>query len=701
MERECFENESIGELMNERFVNIKMDREQRPDVDEIYMTACQVFSRMTTGQSSGGWPLSVFIDPFTLQPFYVGTYFPPKPSYGRPSFPQVLEGLSDAWTNQRTAVEEQASTVARLVRQSLQAGMSVRALDRTLVDSAVDQLMSMHDRTHGGFGSEPKFPQPVFLELLMQAGAGQPAIDAVIKQTLDAMARGGIYDQVGGGFHRYSVDEKWLVPHFEKMLYDNGQLASLYARSHERTGDPYHARVVEETLDYVLREMTDPDTGVFFSAQDAEVNTHEGENYLWTEESFSEALREGGLESDLPLALAVFGLSDGTNFQDPHHPESPPTNVLFLSARPDELAAANDMTLEEFNAFLDRVRRVLYERRMTRDQPGLDDKTIVAWNGLMIRGMADGGRVLGRSDYVAAAERAARSILESMRTPEGGLMRTSRNGEASIPAFLEDYAFLARGALALYDATDDADWLGVAVELVEAARERFWGSDGAWYDTMADQADLLVRSRNLSDGAVPSGIGSMLLVLARLHECTQEAWYLDDLASALERLSGSFAANPVGSAYATIVVDQGLVAFPDRLPTGATGDEGLHVIASLDSADIQFDDQGRAELLLRLEIDAGYHINAHEPGQDELLGLLVQLRGGGGVSVEVDYPDGELYRESIRVHARSIEIPIRLEKTGPLTGGYSVAVRWQACTDERCLPPATVGLPLTIDGGTQ
>ena len=232
-------------------------------------------------------------------------------------------------------------------------------------------------------------------------------------------------------------------------------------------------------------------------------------------------------------------------------------------------------------------------------------------------------------------------------------------------------------------------------------RQRFWGEDGAWYDTMADQDDLLVRSRNLGDGAVPSGIGSMLLVLAQLHERTQEAWYLDDLTSALNRLSGSFAANPVGSAYATMVVDQGLASFPDRLPSAPALDGGTHVSATLLPDDVVFDEQGQATVVLRLEIDSGYHINAHEPGKDELLGLMVQVRGGGGITGDVDYPLGELYRESIRVHARSIELPIRLQKTGQITGGPSVVVRWQACTDELCLPPVSILLPLTIDGGDQ
>ena len=696
MERECFEEESIGKLMNRNFINIKMDREQRPDVDEIYMTACQVFTRMTTGRSSGGWPLSVFIDPFTLEPYYVGTYFPPKPSQGRPSFPQVLEAMSDAWKDNRSQVEEQAANVARLVRQSLQAGYSVRPLDRGLIDSAVDHLMSMYDRTHGGFGSAPKFPQPVFLELLMQAGVGQPAIDAAVKSTLDAMAKGGLYDQVGGGFHRYSVDEQWLVPHFEKMLYDNGQLASVYARSHERTGDPFHARIVEETLDYVLREMTDAKTGVFFSAQDAEVNTHEGENYLWDEAELSQVLRAAGLGDDVPLAIEVFGISEGTNFRDPHHPQAPPTNVLFMADRPEELARAHQLTEEQFDEFLARVRDVLYRSRMTRDQPGLDDKVIASWNGLMIRGMADGGRVLARPDYVVAAERAARSVLSTMRSEDGALMRTSRAGVASIPAFLEDYAFMARAALSLYEATEDPEWLAAAVELVETARRLFWGSDGAWYDTMADQEDLLVRSRNLGDGAVPSGIGTMLLVLDQLHELTQEAWYLDDLESALTRLSGSFAANPLGSTYATMVVDRGLQAYPDRLPRTQAADLDSPVTAKLLPDEVVFSEDETATVVLRLEIDPGFHINAHEPGKQELLGLLVQIRGGEGIEGRVEFPLGELYRESIRVHARELELPILLRKVGPLSGSPSVAVRWQACTDEVCLTPQSVLLPLEI-----
>ena len=693
MERECFEDESIAVLMNRGFVNVKMDREQRPDVDEIFMTACQVFSRLTTGRASGGWPLSVFLDPFTLEPFFVGTYFPPRAAQGRPSFPQVLEAMSNAWREQREDVRLQAARVSSMVRESLQAGQSVRALGSTQVDEAVDQLMSMHDREHGGFGSAPKFPQPVFLELLMQAGRGRPAIDAAVSRTLDAMASGGIYDQVGGGFHRYSVDEMWLVPHFEKMLYDNGQLASVYATACQRGGEPLHRRVLEETLDYVLREMTDPGTGMFFSAQDAEVDTHEGRNYLWTREEFSGALREAGLESDLPAALEVLGLSEGANFQDPHHPGDPPANVLHLVADPDISADPSDQRVDDLLA---RVRPVLYASRMQRDQPGLDDKVISGWNGLMIRGMADGGRVLGRLDYVEAAERAARSVLSVMGSDDGGLMRTARNGRATIPAFLEDYAFLARACLALHLATEDRYWQERAVELVESARSRFWGDDGAWYDTMAGQSDLLVRSRNLGDGAIPSGIGTMLLVLAELAELTGEHRFLDDLESALARLSGAIAANPVGSTYATMVVDLLGTSFPERLPTGPGPDAEAPVRVSLVPESVSLDPEGKGTVVLRFDIDPGHHINAHQPGRQELLGLKVGLLGVRGLTAEVDYPGGDLFRESILVHARSLELPVVLHRTGPITGEPVLAIRWQACTDELCLPPVNLELPLQL-----
>jgi uncharacterized protein YyaL (SSP411 family) len=695
MERESFEDEATAEVMNRDFVCIKVDREQRPDVDEIYMTSCQVFTRMTTGRASGGWPLSVFIDPASLKPYFVGTYFPPDAGGGRPSFTQVLEGMSNAWKTQHDAVVEQADRIASMVVASLAAGEVTRPLGTDQVSGAIDRLMASHDRTHGGFGGAPKFPQPVFLELLMEAGWDRPAVRDAIKHSLDEMAKGGINDHVGGGFHRYSTDEKWLVPHFEKMLYDNGQLASLYAESHARTGDPFHAAVLRRTLDYVLLEMTDARSGAFYSAQDAEVNRHEGENYLWTREQVVEVLESAGLEADVPLALKLFGLDLGTNFQDPHHPELAPNNVLFLSLRPEEFAEAEGMTGSEFDDFMGRIIPPLYAARMKRDQPGLDDKIIVGWNGLMIAGMADGGRVLEEPAYVEAAARSARFILDSMRDDDGGLLRTARNGEVAIPAFLEDYAFLARGLVALFDATGDQRWLAAAGEIVEAARSRFWGEDGAWYDTQADQADLFVRSRNLGDGAVPSGIGTMLLVLPALAERTGETWYLDDFQSAMSRLSGSFAANPVGSTCATIATSRALADHPDRLPSEAAPDLDRVQVSLVPEAPVFID--GRARVIVRLDVAEGFHINAHLPGDERLVGLRIELADAEGVSLEVDYPEGDLYRESIRVHARTVEIPVELTRTAGTGGSASLVVAWQACTDQVCHVPEALTVPIPME----
>ena len=557
---------------------------------------------------------------------------------------------------------------------------------------AVDRLMSMYDREHGGFGQAPKFPQPVFLELLIDAGWERPAIREAILHTLDSMAMGGIHDHLGGGFHRYSVDEKWLVPHFEKMLYDNGQLASLYADAHERTGDSFYAEVLENLLDYVLLEMTDSDTGLFYSAQDAEVNTREGENYLWTPDQVRAAL---GDSEDISFTLDYFGLDEGPNFRDPHHRDLPPSNVLFLGERPERFALRADLSEESFDRVRERTRRRLFDVRRLRDQPGLDDKVITSWNGLMIRGMAEGGRVLGRPDYIVAATRAAEALLEGMWGADGHLLRASREGHGSINGFLEDYAFLARGLLALHQATGDDRWMLDAIDLVESARERFWGEDGAWFDTMANQSDLLVRSRNLGDGAVPSGIGTMLLVVLELAERTGEDSYLVDFESAMTRLSGSFASNPVGSSYATLATSKALRLYPDSLPAERDlPTSPIEVHAQPTSVTLAPDEE--SVVVLAIEIGAGHHINANRPGMDELIGLDISMRGGRGVRARADYPAGDLYRESIRVHARAVEIPVALRRVGDLSGGHVLRVRLQACTDAVCLPPQSFEIPIDI-----
>ncbi|MCH2162464.1 MAG: DUF255 domain-containing protein [Phycisphaerales bacterium] len=679
MERESFENPEVGALMSRDFVCIKVDREQRPDVDELYMTACQVFTRLTTGQASGGWPLSVFLEPKSLKPFYVGTYFPPQPGYGKPSFTQLLEGMSDAWNTQRGQVEAQAEQVASLVARELEVQPGVEPLDIGLAARATSSLQRFHDPENGGFGGEPKFPQPVYLEVMIDEGWDRPEIREAVVRSLDGMAIGGVYDHVGGGFHRYAVDAEWTVPHFEKMLYDNGQLASLYADAHARTGDVYYAEVVRGILDYVLREMTAAD-GAFLSAQDAEVDAKEGGSYIWRPDDFREALAQGGRGEDIDFAMDVYGLARGPNFQDPHHRDEPPANVLRLRARPGRLATEMGMERSEFIERLQKVNEALLAVRDTRKQPLTDDKIIAAWNGLMIAGMADGGRVLEEPRYVKAAEQAADAVLARLGQGDGGLYRTSREGKAQIDAFLEDYAMLADGLLSIHDATGDPLRLQQAQELVEAARERFWNDQrGGWYDTQADQPDLFIRSTNLGDGAVPSGSSTMLLVLLDMYERTGDSTFLEDARAAFEGMSVALARNPVGMSRGTRAILKAAELQPDVLPgTRRSAPPATPVRPAL----LKTDDPNR--WVVRLTIDPSMHVNAHEPGDDDLIGLSLDAVSGG--TIRVAWPEGTRYRDDIMIHRGMVDLPVILERSAP-DSTVVVRVGWQACTDSECLRP--------------
>jgi uncharacterized protein YyaL (SSP411 family) len=701
MERESFEDPAVAEIMNRDFVCIKVDREQRPDVDEIHMAACQIYTQATEGRPSGGWPLNAFLNPDNLEPFLVGTYFPPEPAYGRPSFKQLLQNVASAWASQREEIAAQAGRIAALVREQLSARVDPTPLDPGLAARTAAGLLQFHDAEQGGFGGAPKFPQPVYLELLLEVGGDSPELRAALSRTLDRMAVGGIHDQVAGGFHRYSVDAEWTVPHFEKMLYDNGQLASIYAEAHARTGDPYHAEVVRGILDYVGREMTDAD-GAFWSAQDAEVDTREGGTQIWTEDEMRSSLVDAGLASDVDFALALYGLDGGANFRDPHHPDAPPSNVLRLRDRPEAIAAAMGMDPAAFAARRATVDAALLATREGRPQPALDDKILASWNGLMIRGFADGGRVLGEPAYIDAADRAADAVLARLGRADGGLNRTARGEVVQIDAFLEDYALMAEGLLALHRATGDPRRNEQAAALVEAARERFWNDErGGWYDTQAGQSDLIVRASNISDGAVPSGAGTMLLNVIELAKLTDDPRYLDTAEAALAGMSGGIAANPSGAARSVIAVERLAAIDPARLPrgsAGSTGATGADVASTSEPAVrpdvtvvepsiIEGDEPGSYRL--RIDIPEGQHVNAHEPGGDTpesagLVGLSLQVVSGG--SIEVTWPAGEPWRDGVRVHEGRVEIPFVV---APDDADSTVVfvVGWQACDDRVCFRP--------------
>ena len=498
MERESFENDDIAAIMNEHFVNIKVDREERPDVDSIYMGAVQAM----TGQ--GGWPMTVFMTP-DGKPFYGGTYFPPEDRGGLPAFPRVLEAIASAYRNNRSQIVQTTEQLLAHMRQASAGVRGVEPLTTDVMNRAFAQLAAQFDGNHGGFGLQPKFPQPMAYEFLLRQHlrTGDPEPLEMVETTLDRMAMGGIYDQLRGGFHRYSVDTFWLVPHFEKMLYDNALLARLYLHAYQVTGKTLYRRVVEETLDYVLAEMTDS-TGGFYSAQDADSEGEEGKFFVWRPEAVVQVL---GVE-DGEVFNRYFDVTVNGNFEG--------MSILNVKSPPSEFAARDGMSEDELAALLARGRSRLLEAREERVRPGLDDKVLTSWNGLMLAAFAEAGMVLGRSDYVETASRCAAFVLDSLRDGYR-LLRTYKGGEAKLKAYLEDYAYLVSGLLLLHEATFEGRWLREAIDLGRDMVDLFWDeAAGQFYDTGIDHEELVVRPRDIQDNATPSGSSMAADVLLRL-----------------------------------------------------------------------------------------------------------------------------------------------------------------------------------------
>jgi len=516
MERESFENETVARLMNEHFVNVKVDREERPDLDDVYMKATQAIS----GQ--GGWPMSVWLTP-DLEPFYAGTYFPPDARYGRAGFVQVLESLARSWSTQRDKVVEQARRVAEHVGK-----MSLNGADGSLmlpvpapdaarprldvVEQAARGLDQVFDRVHGGFGGAPKFPHADDVRLLLwhAAASGDPHALQMAEVTLDGMARGGLYDQVGGGFARYSVDEEWSIPHFEKMLYDNGLLVPAYLEGWRMTGREDFLRVATETCEWVLREMVD-ETGGLWSTLDADSEGEEGKYYVWQRDEVHGIVGE----ENARLVDVAWGLGGPPNFEGrAWHLRRP--------KRDAELARELGMDVEAMHAALAPLKAKLYEARERRVRPGTDDKVLVAWNGLMIGALARTGAATGEARFLEAARAAADFCLGPTMRPDGRrLLATYRRGKAHVQATLADHAYLAAGLLDLFEADGDARWPREALSLVEVAQAHFADEEGAgFFFTSDDHEALITRPRDLFDGALPSSNGMMVEVLARLFELT-------------------------------------------------------------------------------------------------------------------------------------------------------------------------------------
>jgi uncharacterized protein YyaL (SSP411 family) len=498
MAGESFEDEATAKLMNENFVNIKVDREERPDIDNIYMTAVQA---MTGG---GGWPMTVFLTPDGV-PFYGGTYFPPTPRYQMPAFSQVLLGVADAYRNRRGELLEAGRNLLEHMRAASASRLATGPLSPALLDEAFAGLRDQFDATYGGFGHAPKFPQPMTYEFLLRYARRTGAREGwdMLGQSLRAMAAGGMYDQLGGGFHRYSVDERWLVPHFEKMLYDNALLARVYVEAYQATGDAFYRTIAEQTLDYLVREMRHPDGG-FYSTQDADSEGEEGKFFVWTPAEVRELLR-----GDALIFSQVFDITERGNFEG--------KNILHLLRQPAEVARVVGVPEERVAEIVERSRRRLFEVREARVKPARDEKILVAWNGMALRAFALAAGALGRDDYLEVARANAEFLLRELRDV-GALLRVWKDGRAgAVPGFLEDYALLADGLLALYEATLEPRWLLEARALADTILARFWDDaiDG-FYDTAADHEALVVRPRDTGDNATPAGNSAAAELLLRL-----------------------------------------------------------------------------------------------------------------------------------------------------------------------------------------
>src|SRR5919112_1540115 len=529
MERESFEDDETARMMNEHFVNIKVDREERPDIDSIYMAAVQAITR------HGGWPMTVFLTPDGA-PFYGGTYYPPLPSHGMPSFQQILLSVRDAYENRREEVTRNADAIREYLRASTAALMpEAESAGTGLLDGAADSLLAQFDGRYGGFGGAPKFPQAMNLEVLLRhhGRTGSRSALAAVELTCRRMANGGIYDHLGGGFARYSVDAYWLVPHFEKMLYDNALLSRLYLETYQATGDAFYLRIAEETLDYVLRDMTGEEGG-FYSAEDADSEGVEGKFYVWTSEELETVVGT----DDASLAARYWDVTERGNFEG--------RNILHVPLPPEAVAGEFGLSPGELRERIVEIRGKLFADREKRIRPGRDEKILAAWNGLMLRSFALAARVTGREDYREAALKNATFIVEKLKE-DGRIHRSYKGGRARFHGYLEDYAMVADGLVALYEATFETRWLIEADALLDAVSELFWDEEKrVFYDTTADHEELVTRPRDVYDNAAPSGTSVATEVLLKLALFLDRGDYRQRAEDVLEKLAGGMEKAPSG-----------------------------------------------------------------------------------------------------------------------------------------------------------
>lgn len=799
MERKVFSNPEIAELMNRWFINIKVDREERPDIDEIYMTATQIMTQ------HGGWPNSVFLTP-DLLPFFAGTYFPPEDSVGRPGFPRILRGVHDAWMNQRELVIDRAKQITAVIRQATSEGIvdsGETPLDRQLIEFGVKYLTEMYSSDYGGFGDAPKFPSPTNLEFLLgeyqrrtetriridsqfardlddgrfptdlrhalehagfslsqdvlvsvkEHGAEWVITDVANKQaypvnadlgeltiyrpaeallkmishTLDMMAYGGMYDQIGGGFHRYSVDAKWLVPHFEKMLYDNAQLARVYLHTYHLTKERLYRTIAEEIFEFVFREMTSPEGG-FYSAIDAEVDAEEGKFYVWTKAEIRKILGKRKAK----LFNKVYGVEKGPNFEGE-------TNILYLPAPIASVSKAEGKSEGKILRQLEPLKSKLLAAREKRKRPLLDTKVITSWNGLMIDALAYGYEVLGDTRYRDAAQRAAEFIMEHLTGPDGQLMRTYKDDIAKYDGYLDDYTFVVRGLLGLYRATGEGRWLKEAKSLNDTMIRLFWDNEGGgFYFTLADQEYLVVRTKNPYDSALPSGNAVAINNLLTLAHLSAEKDYLDNAEKSLRSFASVMAQSPGGFMHMLLGANNYLSTDwteargaqekqHSKFATKLKGEGGINAnspLKSLSGIDLpagndvvkvsvpelskkQISHQRPFDIEVQLEIGDGWHINANPASDDFLIPTTLSVSPDAAVEViSASYPKGKPLKFSynddpLSVYEGVLTIHMQLQMKPGVSREEAFPVNlnleYQACDDQRCLPPSTDSIQLKLD----
>ncbi|MCA9052434.1 MAG: DUF255 domain-containing protein [Planctomycetaceae bacterium] len=741
MEREVFENEAIAKYMNQHFVNIKVDREERPDLDDIYMTALQVYFQAAGSAQGGGWPLSIFLTP-DGHPIAGGTYFPPRDMPGRPGFPTVMSKIHEVWTNQEADIRKAGALLAAEVQRVMKPGVSIEPvpLTRNLVDAAIAACLLQYDAEYGGLDfnpqqpDKPKFPVPSRL-MLLQAQAGRPDANpqaiAALDKTLDAMAAGGIYDHLGGGFHRYSTDRLWRVPHFEKMLYDNAQLGGVYAHAYKRTNRKGYRRTSEETLAFILGEMTDP-AGGFYSALDAETDGVEGACYVWSPAEIRKVLGD----DDARVFSAVYGLDQPEFFEHGY--------VLHLPRSLDETSETLQLPLAQLQARLAAMQKKLLDTRRARPALLKDDKVLTSWSGLAISALAEAGQLLDQPDYIAAAEKGALFIAAEMRDADGRLQRSWRNGEAKIEAYLDDYAFLIQGLLSLHAATQDEKWLHAARRLMDIQVELFWDpQEKGFFFTSHRHEQLLARTKDAYDSVLPSGNSVSARNLVRLAVLTEDPRYKEYATDTLQVFAPILKRSPGNLPYLALALQEYLDAYgesarvgsqpaavaqtppkPGSVPTSPapsppaannSAEKLLPLVVQDDDPSGQH--KARATVYLGadkltagqptpvavvIEIAKGWHLNANPPRPDYVIPTELSVESTLETRLDqIHYPDGHdfrvegidepllVYEDRVILHAQLTAPAAAAGKTDELV----FTLRYQACNDQTCSRPLTIKLP--------